>query len=170
MAQGLLAGRLHEIVGLDIDLDDWIAVVQVLGVVVGYAIGPLIISRKLAGVDSIGVITTALLASTVIYLPFALLLRPAQVGGTTIGAVAVLGVLCTAVAFIAMFALVGEAGPARMTLITYINPAVAVLLGALVLDEPITIGIVIGFPLIVAGSVLGTWRDPAARTAAQVAT
>jgi drug/metabolite transporter (DMT)-like permease len=68
-------------------------------------------------------------------------------------------VVCTAVAFMVMFALVAEAGPARMTLITYVNPAVAILLGAIVLDEPLTIGLAIGFPLVIIGSVLGTWRS-----------
>jgi drug/metabolite transporter (DMT)-like permease len=69
-------------------------------------------------------------------------------------------VVCTAAAFLVMFALVAEAGPARMTLITYVNPAVAILLGALVLNEPITVGLAIGFPLIIIGSILGTWRSP----------
>ena len=67
-------------------------------------------------------------------------------------------VVCTAVAFMVMFALVAEAGPARMTLITYVN-CVAILLGAIVLDEPLTIGLAIGFPLVIIGSVLGTWRN-----------
>ena len=74
-------------------------------------------------------------------------------------AVVVLAVVCTAGAFMVMFALIAEAGPARMTLITYVNPAVAVLLGALILDEPITTGLLLGFPLIILGSVLGTWRN-----------
>ena len=73
----------------------------------------------------------------------------------------VLAVVCTAVAFLVMFALIAEAGPARMTLITYINPVVAILLGALILDEPITVGLAIGFPLIIIGSILGTWRSAA---------
>jgi drug/metabolite transporter (DMT)-like permease len=58
-----------------------------------------------------------------------------------------------------MFALIAEVGPARMSLITYVNPVVAVSLGALVLHEPITIGLALGFPLIIVGSVLGTWRN-----------
>ena len=62
-------------------------------------------------------------------------------------------------AFMVMFALVAEAGPARMTVITYVSPAVAILLGAVVLDEPLTIGLAIGFPLVIIGSVLGTWRS-----------
>jgi hypothetical protein len=71
----------------------------------------------------------------------------------------VLAVVCTAGAFLVMFALIAEAGPARMTLITYVNPAVAILLGALILDEPITTGLILGFPLIIVGSILGTWRS-----------
>jgi drug/metabolite transporter (DMT)-like permease len=71
----------------------------------------------------------------------------------------VLAVVCTAAAFLVMFALIAEAGPARMTLITYVNPAVAILLGAVVLNEPITVGLAIGFPLIIIGSILGTWRS-----------
>ena len=76
-----------------------------------------------------------------------------------VGSVVVLAVICTAVAFLVMFALIAEAGPARMTLITYVNPAVAIVLGALVLNEPLTMGLAIGFPLVIIGSVLGTWRS-----------
>jgi len=65
-------------------------------------------------------------------------------------------VLCTAAAFLVFFALIAEVGPARATVITYVNPAVAVVLGALVLSEPITLGMAIGFPLVIVGSVLGT--------------
>ena len=56
------------------------------------------------------------------------------------------------------FALIAEAGPARATVITYVNPAVAIVLGAIVLSEPVTLGMVIGFPLVIVGSVLGTSR------------
>ena len=51
-----------------------------------------------------------------------------------------------------------EAGPARATVITYVNPAVAIVLGAIVLSEPVTLGMMIGFPLVIVGSVLGTSR------------
>jgi drug/metabolite transporter (DMT)-like permease len=69
-----------------------------------------------------------------------------------------LGVLCTAAAFLVFFALIAEAGPARATVVTYVNPAVAIVLGAMVLSEPVTLGMVIGFPLVIVGSVLGTSR------------
>lgn len=148
------------LVGLDIEVDDLIAIGQVMLVVVGYAIGPIIISRKLADLPPIGVVTASLVVAAVAYTPFALIAWPAQVTARAAGSVVILGIVCTAVAFLVMFALIAEAGPARMTLITYINPAVAILLGALVLNEPITVGILIGFPLIILGSILGTWRSP----------
>jgi drug/metabolite transporter (DMT)-like permease len=147
------------LVGLDIHVDDFVALLQILGVVVGYAIGPIIIDRKLSELPSIGVITASLIIAAVVYVPFAVALRPSEVSGAAIGSVVVLAVVCTAGAFMVMFALIAEAGPARMTLITYVNPAVAVLLGALVLDEPITTGLLLGFPLIILGSILGTWRN-----------
>ena len=66
--------------------------------------------------------------------------------------------ICTALAFVVFFALIAEAGPARATVITYINPAVAICLGVLLLNEPFTVGMAIGFPLVILGSVLATAR------------
>jgi len=74
--------------------------------------------------------------------------------------VTVLGVLCTAVAFLFFFALIDEVGPVRATVITYLNPAVAVALGVAFLGEPFTAGIAVGFILVLAGSVLATRRNP----------
>ena len=147
------------LVGLDVHVGDFVAILQILGVVIGYAIGPIIISRQLAGLPPIGVITASLVIAAVVYTPFAVALRPTSVSQAAIGSVVVLAVVCTAGAFLVMFALIAEAGPARMTLITYVNPAVAILLGALILDEPITTGLILGFPLIIVGSILGTWRS-----------
>ena len=158
---GLLLGLIGValLVGLDIKFDDLIAVGQIILVVIGYAIGPIIVSRKLSHLPSIGVVTGSLAIAAVAYLPFALFLWPSEITARAAGSVVVLAVICTAAAFLVMFALIAEAGPARMTLITYINPVVAILLGALILDEPITVGLAIGFPLIIAGSILGTWRS-----------
>lgn len=158
---GLLIGfaGVALLVGLDIHVDDLIAVLQLLGVVIGYAIGPILIARKLHTLPSIGVITTSLIIAAVVYAPFAVVLRPTAVSSAAIGSVVVLAVVCTAAAFLVMFALIAEAGPARMTLITYVNPAVAIVLGALVLAEPVTPGLLLGFPLIILGSILGTWRS-----------
>jgi drug/metabolite transporter (DMT)-like permease len=160
---GLLLGLVGVglLVGIDIKFDDLIAVGQIMMVVIGYAIGPIIVSRKLSHLPSIGVVTGSLAIAAVAYLPFAIFLWPAQITARAAGSVVVLAVICTAAAFLVMFALIAEAGPARMTLITYINPVVAILLGALILDEPITVGLAIGFPLIIIGSILGTWRSAA---------
>jgi drug/metabolite transporter (DMT)-like permease len=68
-------------------------------------------------------------------------------------------VVATAIAFLIFFALVAEVGPSRMTVITFVNPAVAVLLGVVVLSEPITWGLVLGFPLVLLGSYLATRPD-----------
>ena len=73
-----------------------------------------------------------------------------------ISSVLVLAVLCSAIAFLLMFALIAEIGPIRMTAITYVNPAVAVIAGALVLSEPITIVTLVGFALILLGCALVT--------------
>ena len=73
-----------------------------------------------------------------------------------------LAVICTALAFVLFFELIVEVGPARSTVITYVNPAVAVLLGVLVLGEPFTWGIALGFPLILLGSWLATVAPPPA--------
>jgi drug/metabolite transporter (DMT)-like permease len=147
------------LVGLDVRLDDFIAIGQLLLVVLGYAIGPIIISRRLADLPSLGVVTASLLISATAYAPFTPLAWPDHWTAPAVGSVVVLAVICTATAFLVMFALIAEAGPARMTLITYISPAVAILLGAIVLGEPLTIGLAIGFPLVIVGSVLGTWRS-----------
>jgi drug/metabolite transporter (DMT)-like permease len=155
------------LVGLDVRLDDFVAIGQLLLVVLGYAIGPIIISRRLADLPSLGVVTVSLLVAAAAYAPFTPLVWPDHWTAPAVGSVVVRAVICTATAFLVMFALIAEAGPARMTLITYVNPAIAILLGAIVLGEPLTVGLAIGFPLVILGSVLGTWRSTP-RTAAAV--
>jgi drug/metabolite transporter (DMT)-like permease len=159
------------LVGLDIDLSDFGAVGATLLTALGYAIGPIIIDRKLKDVPALGVITASLIVATLIYAPFAPALWPDHFDAAAAGAVVGLGVLCTAAAFMVFFALIAEVGPARATVITYINPAVAIILGALVLKEPLTIGMAIGFPLVILGAILGTARkaktEPSAATTAQ---
>jgi drug/metabolite transporter (DMT)-like permease len=146
------------LVGLDIHFSDFLAVAATIVVSLCYAIGPIIIDRKLKDVPAIGVITASLILATVIYLPFAPFLLPEELVPKAVVSVVGLGVLCTAGAFIVFFALIAEVGPARATVITYVNPAVAMLLGAVVLSEPLTIGMAIGFPLVLIGSYLGTTR------------
>ena len=101
-------------------------------------------------------VSVALVA--IAYLPFGVTHLPAHLSLETIGAIAVLALVCTAGGFLALIALTREVGPARATVVTYVNPAVAIALGVVFLGEQITIGMVIGFPLIIVGSVLATSR------------
>ena len=149
-------------------------VAEMMLVAVGYATGPLIASRKLADVPSMGVTAACLGVATLVYAPFAAVNWPSAVPAPKVlASLATLGVLCTAVAFLLFFKLIAEVGPARATVITYVNPAVAVALGVAVLHEPFTPAIGAAFALILAGSVLATrsglpgsglrWRRRAAR-------
>ena len=146
------------LVGLDIHFSDLPAVAATMVVALCYAIGPIVVDRKLKDVPAIGVVTASLIVATLLYAPFAPMVWPEHIPASAAWSVVGLGVLCTAAAFLVFFALIAEAGPARATVITYVNPAVAIVLGAVVLSEPLTLGMVIGFPVVIVGSVLGTSR------------
>lgn len=151
-------GGVVALVGLDIDLSNGIAVCAALATALGYAIGPIVISRYLSDVPPMGVIAASLALAALLYVPFVLPQWPAHFAPVASGAVLVLGVVCTALAFVLFFALIAEAGPARATVITYVNPLVALTLGVLLLREPLTAGMVVGFALVVAGSFFATSR------------
>ena len=158
---GLVVGLagVGALVGLDVSFRDLGAVGEVALVAVGYATGPIIVARRLPGVPSIGVVAASLVVTALAYAPMASRQLPATVPSPRVLlAVAVLAVVCTALAFLLFFALIGEAGPVRATVITYFNPAVALLLGVTLLREPFTLGAVIGFSLILVGSLLATRR------------
>jgi drug/metabolite transporter (DMT)-like permease len=145
------------LVGLDVSGSDHGAVIEVGVVVLGYAAGPAILSRALAGLPGIGIMATALTVTALAYVPIVLVADgvPAELpSAQVIWSVIALAVVCTAAAFMLLFALVTEVGPVRATTITYLNPAVAVVAGALVLDEPVTVWTVVGFVLVVTGSYL----------------
>jgi len=124
---------------------------------IGYAIAPIVANIKLHDVPSAGVIGLSLGIVSVVYAPFSAPSLSQEFAGATmdsIWAIAVLGLVCSAAAFVIFFMLIKEVGPAKSTLITFINTAVALLLGIVFLNEPITIGLVLGIPLITAGLVL----------------
>jgi drug/metabolite transporter (DMT)-like permease len=161
---GLIVGfaGVGALVGIDLHGTDLLAVAEIAVPAVGYAIGPLIISRRLSDLPSLGVVSTSVALTAILYAPAALTHLPPHVSLEVLAAVAGLAFLCTALAFLLFFALIAEVGPARSTVITYLNPAVAVLLGVALLGEKFTIGIALGFPLILVGSVLATGsRTPA---------
>ena len=122
-----------------------------------YAVGPLIIQRHLHGLDSIGPLAASLaVASVILLIPAALEIPSSLPSANALGSIAVLGTVCTAIAMLLMFYLVRHAGASRASVITYINPVVATLLGVLVLDEHLGIGGSIAFALILLGSWLAT--------------
>jgi drug/metabolite transporter (DMT)-like permease len=149
------------LVGLDIQFSDWIAVGEIALTSLGYAIGPIIISRRLSDVPPLGVVAGSLIIAVALYAPFAPFFWPTHASAGAIASVVGLGVFCTAIAFLAFFALIAEVGPARATVITYINPVVAIILGVVFLHEPLTLGMAIGFPLVIVGSILGTLKAKA---------
>lgn len=161
---GLLLGLVGVVLllGLDVGQVRTGALVEVAFVAVGYAVAPVILARRLSDLPSIPVVATSLLLTAVGYLPYAVLNWPDSISAKVAWSVAGLGVVCTALAFVLFFALIAAIGPARATVITYVNPAVAVLLGVLLLDEDFTLGIAVGFPLILIGSVLAARRVVAA--------
>lgn len=152
------------IVGLDLGASDLTGVAQLAVVVIGYALGPAILARWLGDLPGVGVMALALAITAALYVPLTL-----TTGGwptaiptaPVLVSVIVLAVVCSALAFMLMFALIAEIGPIRMTAITYVNPAVAVIAGALVLGEQITLWTVLGFALILFGCWLATKPDTA---------
>jgi drug/metabolite transporter (DMT)-like permease len=119
----------------------------------------LIVSRKLADAPPIGVVAVSLVLPAIVYAPLGLSHLPAAIPPLQVlVAIGLLGVVCTALAFLLFFALIAEVGPVRATVITYVNPAVALALGVALLGEPLTIGAGVGFALIVVGLFLATRR------------
>jgi drug/metabolite transporter (DMT)-like permease len=147
------------LVGFDVGSSSVLALCEIGVVAFGYALGPLIVSRKLTDLPSLGVVSVAITLTALVYAPFALARIPHRVSLEVGASVLGLAVICTALAFLLFFRLIAEVGPSRSTVITYINPAVAILLGVTVLGEPFTTGIAIGFPLILFGSVLATRKS-----------
>jgi drug/metabolite transporter (DMT)-like permease len=157
------------IVGLGIEGASPVAIVQVLLVAVCYAVGPVILQRWLADLPPLGVIAASLGVSALVYVPITALAGPGKAPSfDALVSIVVLAVVCTALAFLVFFALITEIGPVRATVITYVNPAVAAVLGVVVLDEAFTVGMAVGFVLVLAGSVLAT-RPGRAREVARPA-
>jgi drug/metabolite transporter (DMT)-like permease len=153
------------LLGLDVRGAQIGAILAIACVVIGYGTAPLIVSRALPDVPGVAASSIALTVTALVYAPFAgpRLGRVATASSAALWSVLALGVVCTALALAVFFALIREAGPQRALVITFVNPAVAVLLGVLLLSEPFTVGLAVGLPLILVGCVLATRRSaPAA--------
>ncbi|NBO51384.1 MAG: DMT family transporter [Actinobacteria bacterium] len=132
---------------------DILSIGMVILAAIGYAYAINMINRRIPHVPGIAINTWAMIITSIVYLPFAIVNWPSKTPSLeAVGSVIALGVLCTAIAFIYFFKLIAEVGPPRASLITYLNTAVAVLLGVVLLGESITLGIAIGLPLVLIGS------------------
>ena len=162
---GLLVGvvGVAAIVGVNLGRSSEAALAAMAVVVLGYALGPAIMARRLGGLSTVAVMALCLSMCAVVYAPIAFVERPTTLPSVdALAAVAILGLVCTAAAFLLFWALIDEIGPVRATVITYLNPAVAAVLGVAVLHETFTIGMLAGFVLVILGSVMATrpsgWR------------
>jgi len=155
------------LVGLDVfsGLVALTPVLMILAAAVGYAVAPIVANRTPGDVPTLGVIAVSLTMVTIIYAPFAAFTLPQDImAGPSLaawGSVVMLGLVCSALAFVLFFALIRDIGPARASLITYVNLAVAMVLGVVFLAEPLTPGMLAGFPLVVLGSYLASRRREA---------
>jgi drug/metabolite transporter (DMT)-like permease len=165
---GLLVGLTGVLLllGFDVGGDAQVLFGSVLVVLAaaGYAAGALMLKRPTySALPSLGVVTAECAIATVVVAPFAAFRMPSHVPSSEVlGSLVGLGVLCTALAWLAFFALIAEVGASRGTVFTYVNPAVAVVLGVLLLDEPVTAWTAAGFLLIVLGSWLSMGGTPPA--------
>ena len=162
-ALGLVVGLagVAALVGVSLDGAGALPLAEVALVAVCYAVGPAILQRWLADLPALGVIAASLAVTAIVYVPIAALGSPGRTpSAAVVASVVTLAVVCTALAFVLFFALIAEIGPVRATVITYVNPAVAALLGVAVLDEHFSLGMGVGLVLVLAGSVLATQRSP----------
>ena len=158
---GMLIGLagVAALVGIDVGghTDELLASLAVTLVAFCYAIGPMIVKRRLSDLDPLGPVAASLALATLLVTPFALADVPDAVPSSeALASIAVLGLVCSAGAFLLFFRLIAEIGPGRATVITYVNPVVALALGVAILDESVTTGVVVGLLLILAGSWLST--------------
>jgi drug/metabolite transporter (DMT)-like permease len=158
---GLLVGLggVAALVGIDVagSASELLGVAFVLVAACGYATGPMVLKRHLADLDPIASMGVCLAIAGILLTPLAALAAPsADPSGGALASVAVLGLLCTALALVLMAVLVSEAGPGRALVITYVNPVIAVALGVIFLGEEPGAGAIFGLTAILAGSWLAT--------------
>lgn len=155
---GLAIGAVGVLMLVGLDLSggsiSWIGLM--LLVCVGYAIGPIILATKLTHVPGIVVVAGATGIVALLWTPWTIGHWPTTLSSETISSVAVLSLVCTAGAFLIFFELIKEVGSTRSVVVTYVNTGIAVVLGVIGLHEPLTIGIALGFPLVLIGSIYAT--------------
>jgi len=136
------------------------AIAMVILAAIMYAYAVLMVTTNLPGVDGIAINGVAMGLTCLFYTPIAIATWPSNpVSTEAIAALVALGVLSTAIAFMLFFIVIVEIGVARGSLTTYVNTAVAVVLGILILNEPITLGIIVGLPMVLLGSYLASRKE-----------
>lgn len=146
------------LVGLDVRSGSLTWVGFMLIVALGYTVGPIILATKLTHVPGIAVVAGATAFVALCWIPWSIVHWPARISAETWSSVAVLSVVCTAGAFLVFFELIKEVGATRSVVVTYFNTAIAVVLGVIGLNEPLTVGIILGFPLVLVGCIFATSR------------
>jgi drug/metabolite transporter (DMT)-like permease len=127
---------------------------------VGYAYAVMFVQGKLPGVSGVAINAVAMLFTALFYLPATIATWPTHhINNSAIYAVIALGVLSSGLAFAFFFTLVTIIDVARASLVTYLNTAFAVVLGVIVLGEPLTIGIILGLPLVLVGSYFASRKE-----------
>jgi drug/metabolite transporter (DMT)-like permease len=122
----------------------------------GYAYAIIMVTTNLPLVDGIAINGLAMAITTVFWAPVAIAQWPSSISMNSALSLIALGIFSTAIAFIIFFKVIAEIGPARSSLVTYLNTAIAVLLGVVILREPLTVGIIVGLPLVLIGSYLAS--------------
>ena len=141
---------------------DPISILMTLAAALGYAFAVIYITRKMPGVSGVAINGIAMAMTAVFYSPALFFLWPDRaVSANAIYALIALGVFSTGIAFAVFFTVMAEIGPTRASLVTYMNTAFAVVLGVLILSEPLTIGIIVGLPLVLIGSYLASRKASA---------
>jgi drug/metabolite transporter (DMT)-like permease len=136
------------------------AIAMVILAAIMYAYAVLMVTTNLPGVDGIAINGVAMGLTCLFYTPIAIATWPSNpVSTQAITALVALGVFSTAIAFMLFFIVIVEIGVARGSLTTYVNTAVAVVLGILILNEPITLGIIVGLPMVLLGSYLASRKE-----------
>jgi drug/metabolite transporter (DMT)-like permease len=141
---------------------DPIAILMMLGASFGYAYAVIYITRKMPGVSGVAINAIAMAMTALLYSPALFLTWPDhQISQSAIYSIIALGIFSTGIAFAVFFIVLAEIGPVRASLVTYMNTAFAVVLGVLILSEPLTIGIIVGLPLVLIGSYLASRKTNA---------
>ena len=141
---------------------DPISILMILAAALGYAFAVIYITRKIPGVSGVAINGIAMAMTAVFYSPALVFLWPDRaVSHNAIYSLIALGVFSTGIAFAVFFTVMAEIGPTRASLVTYMNTAFAVVLGVIILNEPLTVGIIVGLPLVLVGSYLASRKSNA---------